>query len=218
MGSQWIAIIGEDIAAAQGLEQTLRRAALETRSFSSMREFLAQPDGAPACVVTNLFMPGMSGLELQRQLATRDSQVPVVFITARNDVATIVLAMKAGAVSCLQSPVSESELIAAVQEGISRDAALRAERVARRQVSDLIQTLTQREREVLDLVLTGLANKQIAFQLGAAEKTIKVHRWRVMRKLQVKTSIHLVQLLAAVGPPPGALPRGRPGVRPHGCR
>jgi RNA polymerase sigma factor (sigma-70 family) len=142
----------------------------------------------------------MSGLELQRQLATREPNAPMVFITASFDFAATVSVMKAGAVSCLQAPVRGSDLVAAVREGISRDIAQRAEQAARRQVSALIESLTGREREVLKLVVAGLPNKQIAFQLGATEKTVKVHRWRLMKKLRVKRSIDLVLLAGGTLP------------------
>jgi FixJ family two-component response regulator len=215
MGSQRVAIIDDDLTTAQQLEYMLRGAGLGTRTFTSTYEFLTQLEArAPGCVVAKLAMPGMSGFELQRQLARRESKVPVVFITAGIDVAETVRAMKSGAVSCLQEPVRVPDLIAAVREGISRDAQLRAELAARRQVSTLIESLTPREREVLDLVVTGLPNKQIAFHLGAAEKTVKVHRWRLMRKLRVRSPIHLVQLVAAAGMTPAALPRGRHSSEP----
>src|SRR5262249_49847752 len=146
----------------------------------------------------------------------RESQVPVVFITDGVDVAATVRAMKAGAVSCLQAPVHEPDFLAAVREGISRDAARRAEQAARCQVSALIESLTPREREVLDLIVTGLVNKQIAFQLGTAEKTIKTHKGRVMRKLRARTAIDLVRLLAAGGISTPTLPHGRHGALLHG--
>ena len=219
MSSPWVAIIDDDITAAKSLRHMLHGAGLATRSFTSTQEFLAQPEsGAPGCVIAKLVMPGTSALELQRQLAARESNVPVVFITAEVDVAATVRAMKAGAVSCLQAPVGEPDLLAAVREGISRDTALRAERAVRRRVAALIESLTPREREVLDLVVTGLPNKQIAFHLGTAEKTVKVHRWRVMRKLRVRSSIDLVRLLAAGGISPVALSHGRYGALLNGFR
>jgi len=134
--------------------------------------------------------------------------VPVVFITASVDIAATVRAMKAGAVSCLQAPVHEPDFLAAVREGISRDAARRAEQAARRQVSALIESLTPREREVLNLVVTGLLNKQIAFHLGTAEKTVKTHKGRLMRRLRARSAIDLVRLLAAGGISTPALPHG----------
>lgn len=219
MDSSWVAIVDDDITAARGLEETLRGDGLTTRRFTTSGEFLTQPDeNAPGCVVAKLVMREMSGLELQRQLAARESSVPVVFIAAGDDVATIVRAMKAGAVSCLRWPAREAELVAAVREAISRDTALRAERATRRHVSDLIGALTAREREVLNLVVAGLPNKQIAFRLGIAEKTIKVHRWRLMRKLQVRTPVHLVRLVAAGGISSATLPHGRKGALLGGAR
>jgi RNA polymerase sigma factor (sigma-70 family) len=217
MGSQWVAIVDDDLAAARSIEDMLRNAELTTRSFPSTHEFLREAEAnAPGCVVAKLLMGEKDGLEMQRQLAMPEWSVPVVFIAAGDDVATIVRAMKAGAVSCLRSPVPEPELVAAVREGISRAEILRAERAARRQVSVLINSLTAREREVLSLVVAGLANKQIAFHLGTSEKTIKVHRWRLMRKLRVRTPIDLVRLLAAPGLSPAAPPYQVTGVRLRG--
>jgi RNA polymerase sigma factor (sigma-70 family) len=197
MDSPWVAIVDDDITAAHGLALMLRGASLTTRIFTSAREFLTQPEAsAPVCVVAKLLMAEMSGLELQRQLATREPHTPMVFITASTDVAATVTVMKAGAVSCLQAPVHGSDLVVAVREGISIEMAQRAERAARRQMSALIERLTGREQEVLKLVVAGLPNKQIAFHLGTTEKTIKIHRWRLMRKLRVRRSIDLVWLAA----------------------
>jgi RNA polymerase sigma factor (sigma-70 family) len=219
MDSSWVAILEDDIAAARDLEQTLRREGLATRTYTSIHEFLTRPEpAAPGCVVAKLIAAETSGLELQRELATRESNVPVVFITAGDALAATVKAMRAGAVSCLQAPVRGPDLVAAVREGLSREAALRAERAARRQVSALIDRLTAREQEVLKLVVAGLPTKQIAFQLGAAEKTVKVHRWRLMRKLRVRTSIDLVRLLAAGGNYSAVLPQGRSDALLHGSR
>jgi FixJ family two-component response regulator len=219
MDSPWVAIVDDDVAVAQSLQHMLRHAGMASRSFTSTRELLKHPEtGGPACAVAKLLVADMSGLELQRQLASRQSSVPVIFIVACDDIAATVSVMKAGAVSCLRSPVREPDLIAAVREAISRGAALRAERDARREVSQLIGTLTAREREVLTLVVAGLANKQIAFQLGTAEKTVKVHRWRLMRKLRARTSIDLVRRLAAVGVSPVAPPRERDGAPLNGTR
>ena len=215
MGSQWVAIVDDDITTARQLEDMLRDAGLGTRTFTSTHEFLTHSEAlAPGCVVAKLATPGMTGFELQRQLTTRESNVPVVFITVGIDIAATVRAMKSGAVSCLQAPVGPPDLVAAVREGLSIDAELRAARAARRQVSTLIESLTPREREVLDLIVTGLPNKQIAFHLGTAEKTVKAHRWRLMRKLRVRSPIHLVRLLAAVGIAPAALPRRRHSSEP----
>lgn len=200
MSSQWVAIVDDDIAAAERLRYLLRAEGLATRTFASAHAFLTQREQpAPGCLIAKLGMPEMSGLELQRRLAAREADVPVVFITAGNDVAATVSAMRAGAVSCLQAPVNGPELVAAVCEGLSKGAALRAKWAARRQVSALVASLTLREREVLNLVVAGLPNKQIAFHLGTAEKTVKVHRWRLMRKLRVRTSIDLVWLLSTSG-------------------
>src|SRR5262249_21220022 len=151
-------------------------------------EFLEAHDAdAPGCLVTDLRMPEMSGLELQRALLDRGSKRAIVFITGQADIPTTVQAMKAGAVSFLSKPVRRAELVAALEEAILRDAEGRCSHRQRQDVERRLASLTPRERQVLDLVATGMLNKQIAAELGAAEKTIKVHRGRIMEKMQVRT-------------------------------
>jgi FixJ family two-component response regulator len=179
------------------LARMLQTSGFAVRYWTSAAEFLAAHDAeAPGCLVTELRMPEMSGLELQRALLDRGSKRAIVFITGQADIPTIVQAMKAGAVSFLSKPVRRAELVAAVQEAILRDAHGRAEHRERRDVERRLARLTPRERQVLDLVATGMLNKQIAAELGAAEKTIKVHRGRIMEKMQVRTATALVGLLS----------------------
>jgi FixJ family two-component response regulator len=138
----------------------------------------------------------MSGLELQRALLARGFDRAIVFVTGQGDIPTTVQAMKAGAVSFLSKPVQRAELVAAVREALARDAAGRAQHRERKDLVRRLASLTPRERQVLELVATGMLNKQIAAELGAAEKTIKVHRGRIMEKMQVRTATALVGLLS----------------------
>jgi FixJ family two-component response regulator len=165
--------------------------------WTSAAEFLAAHDPEiPGCLVADVRMPTMSGLELQRELAARGIGRPVVFITGQGDIPTTVQAMKAGAVTFLPKPVQRAELLAAVAEAMARDALQRSQHQERLDVSRRLASLTPRELQVLDLVATGLLNKQIAAELGAAEKTIKVHRRRIMQKMNVRTATALVGLLS----------------------
>jgi FixJ family two-component response regulator len=138
----------------------------------------------------------MNGLELQRALLDRGIDRAIVFITGQGDIPTTVRAMKAGAVSFLSKPVQRAELVAAVREAIQQDASARAQWCAQEDLGRRLASLTPRERQVLDLVASGMLNKQIAAELGAAEKTIKVHRGRIMEKMQVRTAVALVGLLS----------------------
>jgi len=141
-------------------------------------------------------MPGMNGLELQRTLRARGVDRAIVFVTGQGDIPTTVQAMKAGAVTFLSKPVQRAELVAAVREALLRDAIGRAQHREREDLVRRLASLTPRERQVLQLVATGMLNKQIAAELGAAEKTIKVHRGRIMEKMQVRTAVALVGLLS----------------------
>jgi FixJ family two-component response regulator len=189
-------LLDDDEAIGVALGRLLRANGFQTRIYTSALKFLEAHDGdTPGCLVTDLRMPGMSGLELQSALLARGIERPIVFITGQGDIPTTVQAMKAGAVTFLSKPLQRTEFLAAVREAIARDAEARTRRHEQQEVSGRLASLTARERQVLDLVATGLLNKQIAAELGAAEKTIKVHRGRIMEKMQVRTATELVSLL-----------------------
>ena len=190
-------VLDDEEAVVVALTRMLKASGFTVRTFTSAAEFLAQHAAeTPGCLVTDLRMPGMSGLELQHALHDRGIDRAIVFITGRGDIPTTVQAMKAGAVSFLPKPVQRAELVAAVREALLKDGAARAERCAREDLGRRLASLTPRERQVLDLVASGMLNKQIAAELGAAEKTIKVHRGRIMEKMQVRTAVALVGLLS----------------------
>ena len=168
--------------------------------FSSAEEFLRfeRPD-APACLVLDVRLPGLSGLELQRELA--EAAMPIIFITGHGDIPISVQAMKAGAVEFLTKPFRDQVLLDAIQQAIRRDRANRKQRAQIAEQRALYDLLTQREREVLALVVAGLLNKQIAAQLGTTQFTVKIHRKAVMQKMQASSLADLVRMGAKLGVP-----------------
>jgi FixJ family two-component response regulator len=164
-------------------------------AFASGREFLSGIGSASgaACIVLDLQMPGLDGLDLQDELHTRGIELPIVFVTGHGDIPSSVRAMKAGAVDFLTKPVMDDDLLRAVAEALARDELEREERADLDALRARVATLTPRERQVMKFVAQGLLNKQIAARLGTAEKTVKVHRGRVMRKMQVKSLADLVR-------------------------
>jgi FixJ family two-component response regulator len=190
-------LLDDEQAVVVALARMLQSCGFTVSAYTSASEFLAAHDAqTPGCLVADVRMPGMNGLELQRTLLARGIDRAIVFVTGQGDIPTTVQAMKAGAVTFLSKPVQRAELVAAVREAFVRDAVGRAQHREREDFVRRLARLTPRERQVLDLVATGLLNKQIAAELGAAEKTIKVHRGRIMEKMQVRTATALVGLLS----------------------
>ena len=205
-------LLDDDPAVVVALQRTLQARGFQVRACNSAVQFLAAHDpDEPGCLVADVRMPGMSGLELQRALRARGCDRPIIFITGQGDIPTTVEAMKAGAVTFLSKPVPSTELVAAIHEALARDGQQRAERHEWLEVSKRLASLTPREHQVLDLVATGLLNKQIAARLGAAEKTIKVHRRRIMQKMQTRTATALVGLLSRAEARGTTRPDGRAG-------
>jgi FixJ family two-component response regulator len=190
-------VLDDDESFVRALDRLLRAEGFATRTWTSANAFLGDHDPSlPGCLVTDLIMPEMSGLELQRKLLAQGCVRPIVFITGRGDMSTAVEGMRLGAVSFLPKPVSRAALVAALREALSKDADTRVHHAERDRVRNLLSSLTPRESQVLELVARGLLNKQIAGALGTAEKTVKVHRGRLMHKMQVKSAAALVQLLS----------------------
>jgi len=190
----------DDASVRRALTRLLRAAGLEAMSFASADELLAAlDDREPSCVVADLRMPGLSGLDLQDELARRGLEVPILFISGQADVTSSVRAMKGGAVDFLEKPFSETVLIGAVRAALARH---REAREARREVGVLrarLARLTPREREVFALVASGLLNKQVGHELGTTEKTIKVHRARVMEKMEAGSLADVVRMAGRLG-------------------
>lgn len=189
-------LLDDEPGVVAALGRILRANGFATRAWTSAAAFLnAHDDATPGCLVTDARMPEMSGLEVQRVLLARGTDRPVIFITGQGDVRTTVLGMKAGAVTFLTKPVPAAELIGAVREAIARDAARRARRGEQADVRARLARLTPRERQVLSLLTTGLQNKEIAAELGTAEKTIETHRRHILDKMEVRNVSALWGLL-----------------------
>ena len=204
-----VSILDSDPAGARSMARLLHAEGFLVRTWGSARDFMAQPDPPlGGCVIANAIMPDMTGLELQRQVAARQWPLPVIFLTSADDIRTAVRGMKAGAINCLPKPVRRRELLEAVREAFSASRAVRVERAAQLRVRQMLERLTPREREVLDLAITGLLVKQIAARLGTAEKTVKTHKGRLMRKMQVRSTLALVQLMITAGLSPIPLASG----------
>jgi FixJ family two-component response regulator len=188
-------VVDDDPAVLKGLSRLLRAARLDVATFSSSQEFLEQHDArAPGCLILDVAMPGLNGPELQEALMNKGSAIPIIFLTGHGDVPMSVQAMKRGALDFLTKPVNDEELLKAVDAALEKD---RIGRLARAELDDILQrlaTLTPREREVLTHVVSGQLNKQTALDLGTVEKTIKVHRARVMEKMKVHSVAELVRL------------------------
>jgi FixJ family two-component response regulator len=194
-------LVDDDPEVRRALSRLLRAAGRSTKSFGSAREFLVSGEArmSAGCIVLDLAMPGLNGFELQQCLIASGCHRPVIFLTGNGDISKSVRAMKAGAVNFLTKPVDEQELLAAVDEALRVDAAERAAWDTRMSVSERLNTLTPRERQVFDQVIAGRLNKQIAAELGIVEKTIKVHRARVMRKMHAGSLVELVHLASVAG-------------------
>jgi FixJ family two-component response regulator len=193
-------LVDDDLSILRALTRLLRVGGHQVSAFRSPRDFLARHDAAvPGCVVLDLAMPGLNGLELQAALAAAGSQRPIVFISGHGDVPSSVRAMKAGAVDFLTKPVSQENLLAAIQRAIECDRVMRQTRAELQAIDERLNRLTPREREVFQHVVAGQLNKQIAVDLGTVEKTVKVHRSRVMEKMGVRSLADLVRIAERIG-------------------
>ena len=185
-------LVDDDAAVRDALEELLNSVGIDTISFSSGQEVLdAKLPDRPGCLVLDVRMPGLSGLDLQHLLATKGILTPIVFLTGHGDIAMSVQAMKAGAVDFLTKPVRDQTFLDAVSTAIATDVARRAASTVSRKNVALYETLTPREREVLRLVVSGAMNKQIAFDLGISEITVKLHRSNMMKKMNARSISHL---------------------------
>ena len=196
MAPQTVYVVDDDGSTRELLAWLMKRNAIACETFADAKSFLAGfPAGASGCLVLDLAMPEVTGLDLQHLLAERGGSLPIVFLTGRGDIRSCAEAMKEGAVDFLTKPVDESDLLAAVSRALERACALQRERGDRNRVESALSVLTPRERQVLDQVVAGRRNKQIAADLGTVEKTIKFHRGNLMRKLGARSVAELVRLV-----------------------
>ena len=198
--SPTVFVVDDYAPVRSAVSRLLRAAGFAVAAFASPEEFLARYDPhTPGCLVLDLDMPAVNGLELQRILARKGSVLPIIFLTGHGDVPKSVQAMKRGAIDFLTKPVNDENLLAAVRAAIEKDRALRREQTELSEIRARLATLTPREREVLEHVVTGKLNKQIAADLGTVQQTVKVHRARVMQKMRVQSVAELVRLTERCG-------------------
>ena len=202
-------LVDDEPAVRRSLTRLLRAAGFAVTSFGRAEDFLAAAaEGGPGCVVADLCMPGLNGLDLQDRLVQQGLDLPIVFVSGRADVVSSVRAMKGGAVDFLEKPISDLDLFEAIRRALAEGERLRSERFEREGLENRLSRLTPRERDVFSLITTGMLNKEVGVALDASEKTIKVHRARVMEKMEATSLAELVRMADKLG----LRPRAEPGT------
>ena len=188
-------VVDDDVSVRESLELMISSAGWKPEIFASAKEFLSRPRAnAPSCLVLDVNLPDLNGLDLQMRVADDRIDMPIIFITGYGDVPMTVRAMKAGAVEFLTKPFSDDALVGAIRHAIERSRTVLGHEAEIRMLSDRYKTLSRREREVMALVVTGLLNKQVAFELGISEITVKAHRGRVMHKMRAASLVDLASM------------------------
>jgi FixJ family two-component response regulator len=195
-----VVVVDDDISVRESLELLIQNEGWQAALFESAQEFLTRlPSVVPSCLILDVNLPDLSGLDIQQRISDEKSSIPIIFITGYGDIPTSVRAMKAGAAEFLTKPLNDEILIKAIRDAVRRSQADLKREGAQRQLQERFGLLSKREREVMDLVVKGLMNKQVGFELGISEITVKAHRGKVMEKMHATTFVDLVNMAGRLG-------------------